>query len=205
MKVIYRHKRNQSRLLASWGRKALDFKEIGSKEKLAEALAGLRGQPAIYHVVSRVVDRRMVLGSEEKEVFVRYMREYEEFCMVRVLAFCVMTNHFHILVEIPRPPEDRGKSWSDEEFLRHVSCRYKGDQYMEIAAELNELREGGFHADAEAYRDKFFARMWNLAAFMHDLKMHPLVQPELSENHGTSGGLQVPSSSQCQGGAISYR
>ena len=171
MKIIHRHKRNQSRLLAPWRREALDFGALESRGDLARAMAGLEGRPAIYHVVSRVVDRRMVLGGGEKEVFVRYMREYEEFCMVRILTHCVMTNHFHILVEIPKAPEDRGRSWSDERFLRHISCRYHGWALGEIAGELAGLRERGFHAEAEAYRDKFFARMWNLAAFMHDLKM----------------------------------
>ena len=65
MKVIYRHKRNQSRLLAPWRREALDFDEHENPEALAEAMANLGFQPAIYHVVSRVVDKRMVLGSEE--------------------------------------------------------------------------------------------------------------------------------------------
>jgi len=171
MKIIYRHKRNQSRLLAPWRREHIDFEDHPSRENLARAIAGLESRPAIYHVVSRVVDRRMVLGSAEKEVFVNYMREYEAFCMVRVLGFCVMTNHFHILLEIPKAPEDRGRSWSDEEFLRHISCRYHGEAFKEIAGELAGLRERGNHDDAEEYRDKFFARMWNLAAFMHDLKM----------------------------------
>jgi hypothetical protein len=171
MKVIYREKRNQSRLLAPWHREALDFDEHENPETLAKAMAGLGFQPAIYHVVSRVVDKRMVLGSEEKEVFVKYMREYEAFCQVRILTYCVMSNHFHILVEIPNAPEDRGKSWSDERFLEHISCRYRGEARLEIAGELAELRDLGDDEAAEAYRGKFFARMWNLAAFMHDLKM----------------------------------
>ncbi|MCK5924075.1 MAG: transposase, partial [Methylococcales bacterium] len=40
-------------------------------------------------------------GDVEKEQFVRLMRLYEAFCGVRVLSFCVMSNHFHILVEVP--------------------------------------------------------------------------------------------------------
>ena len=66
-----------------------------------EELAALKGKPAIYHCVSRVVDRRFVLGDAEREQFVAYMRTYERFCGVRVLAFCVMSNHFHILLEVP--------------------------------------------------------------------------------------------------------
>ncbi|MCP5538255.1 MAG: transposase [Akkermansiaceae bacterium] len=55
---------------------------------------------SLYHCVSRVVDRQFVLGREQKDVFVRMMREYEAFCGVRVLAYCIMSNHFHLLVDI---------------------------------------------------------------------------------------------------------
>ena len=56
---------------------------------------------ALYHCISRVVDRQFVLGREEKDMFVQMMREYEEFCGVRVLSYCIMSNHFHLLVEVP--------------------------------------------------------------------------------------------------------
>jgi len=59
---------------------------------------------AYYHCVSRVVDRRFVLGEVEKERFVKIMRNYEDFCGVRILTFCVLSNHFHVLLEVPKRP-----------------------------------------------------------------------------------------------------
>ncbi|MFT6794550.1 MAG: putative transposase, partial [Rubritalea sp.] len=67
---------------------------------------------AIYHCVSRVVDRRFIFGDAEREQFVTYLRMYEAFCGLRVLSYCVMSNHFHILVEVP-PRMD--ESLSDED------------------------------------------------------------------------------------------
>ena len=61
---------------------------------------------AYYHCVSRVVDRQFVLGPEEKEEFVRLLRLYEEFCEVRVVTYCIMSNHFHVLVEVPHRPQE---------------------------------------------------------------------------------------------------
>ncbi len=58
-------------------------------------------RPVIYHVISRVVDRRFVLGAEEKEHFRMLMRMYENFSGCRVLSYCLMSNHFHILLEVP--------------------------------------------------------------------------------------------------------
>ena len=56
---------------------------------------------AIYHCVSRVVDRRFVFGDEEREHFRMFMRMQENFSGCRVLSYCVMSNHFHILLEVP--------------------------------------------------------------------------------------------------------
>jgi REP element-mobilizing transposase RayT len=141
-----------------------------SAELSVEALRDLRGKPAIYHCISRVVDRRFVLGDAEKEQFVAYMRIYEEFCQVRVLAFCVMSNHFHILLEVPAPPGDRGASWSDAKLLKHVRCLYFGAKYREIEWQLKHFRSQGNTQGAEKLRNSFFRRMWDLSQFMKPLK-----------------------------------
>jgi putative transposase len=153
----------KARYLAPWRRE-------GAVELDAEALAALRGKPAIYHCVSRVVNRERVLGPTEKEHFVKLMRLYERFSQVRVLTFCVMSNHFHILVEIPAAPEDRGASWTDGEFLTHLGILYAGKKMKEIRWELEHFRQQGAHRAAEALRQRYFDRMWDLSAFMKTLK-----------------------------------
>ena len=72
-------------------------------------------KPAIYHCISRVVDRRFVFGDIEREQFRSYMRMYENFSGIRVLAYCVMSNHIHLLLEIPPMPEG---GLSDEQLLQ---------------------------------------------------------------------------------------
>src|SRR5438105_4435071 len=69
---------------------------------------------AHYHCISRVVDRQFLLGADEKEKFIELMRLYERLCGVRVITYCVMSNHFHILLEVPQRPEQLP---SDEELL----------------------------------------------------------------------------------------
>ena len=66
-----------------------------------------------YHCVSRVVDRDYKFGDKEKAVFVKMMRQYEQFCGVEVLSYCVMSNHFHLLVRVPQVSEEE---LSDTEF-----------------------------------------------------------------------------------------
>lgn len=70
-----------------------------------------------YHCLSRVVDRRFVLGDLEKAKFVDFMREYEAFCGVEVLSYCVLSNHFHILLAVPKRPTQVP---SEEELLQRL-------------------------------------------------------------------------------------
>jgi putative transposase len=64
--------------------------------------ARIRGQGlSYYHIISRVVDRRFILGDEEREHFVVLMRKLEAFLGVRVVTYVVMSNHFHLLIEEP--------------------------------------------------------------------------------------------------------
>ena len=50
---------------------------------------------------SRLVDRRMVLGEVEKEKFRSMMRKVEGCYGVRILTYAILSNHFHILVQVP--------------------------------------------------------------------------------------------------------
>ena len=56
---------------------------------------------SFYHVMSRVVDRRMVFKAKDKEVFRKILRNQEAFTGVRVVTYCLMSNHFHLLLEVP--------------------------------------------------------------------------------------------------------
>ena len=56
---------------------------------------------AHYHCMSRVVNGDFIFEDTERECFVQYLREYERFCGVRVLTFAILSNHFHLMVEVP--------------------------------------------------------------------------------------------------------
>ena len=53
-----------------------------------------------------MVDRRFVLGDEEREHFQMFMRMQENFEGCRVLTYCVMSNRFHVMLEVPPVSED---------------------------------------------------------------------------------------------------
>jgi Transposase IS200 like len=62
-------------------------------------------QTGVYHVISRIVDKQFLFGEAEKEAFVRMMRAFAAFHQVQILTFCLMSNHFHVLVRVPQRPE----------------------------------------------------------------------------------------------------
>ena len=92
---------------------------------------------AIYHCVSRVVDRRFVFGASEREHFRMFMRMYENFLGCRVLSYCIMSNHFHILLEVP-PLAEGGLA--DDELLKRLSAIYSEALVATVAKELEEAR-----------------------------------------------------------------
>ena len=78
-------------------------------------------KPAIYHCIARVVDRRFAFEPEDKEQFRMYMRMMENFSGCRVLAYCVMCNHFHLLLEVPPKPK---RVLTDEQLLKRLGALY---------------------------------------------------------------------------------
>ena len=135
--------------------------------------ARLKGEPeatvAYYHCVSRIVDRRFVLEAREREIFVRMMREYESYCGVRIITFCVMSNHFHILLEVPRRPPSELLLTDAElvERLRKAQCSYGAST---LAQRLEMFRASGDNQQAEELRERFFSTMWDVSYFMRVLK-----------------------------------
>ena len=156
------------RHLAPWGRAAAAARPAakGTTEE-QHALAALEGKPALYHCISRVVWREMAFEALEKEQFAKLLRKWEAFARVRVLTYCVMTNHFHLLVEVPERPD---KDPADEELVEHLGLIYGARKLAEVRWELERLRGQGNHAAAEALRQRYLRRMWDLSAFMKDFK-----------------------------------
>ena len=60
-----------------------------------------------YHVTSRLAERaRWLEDPEFKDDVVRWLHGIAEFSGVELLAWCIMDNHFHILVHVPEVPEE---------------------------------------------------------------------------------------------------
>ena len=74
---------------------------------------------AYYHATSRCAFQTFAFEAASKDMFVKIMRRAEEFSGVKVADYCVMDNHFHILVKVPRREEV-----DDAELDRRVAALY---------------------------------------------------------------------------------
>ena len=135
-----------------------------------------------YHVVSRIVDRAFKLDDGEKEIFRRMMRKAEAFSGVRVLTYAVMSNHFHMLVEVPERGEVR-----EAELLRRMAVLY-GETYVAgRVLQWAEWRKNGAAYLADAERDRLLARMGDVSAFVKTLKQR--YSMSYNARHKRSGTL----------------
>ncbi len=118
-----------------------------------------------FHCLSRVVDRRFIMNDPEKDVFRRILRQCEVFYGIRVLTYCIMSNHFHILIEVTEP-----KELTEDEILSRVAALYPAKFVIGLRKDLDTFRDAGLQALAQKRLDSFTRRMWNLSNFMKSLK-----------------------------------
>ncbi len=123
-------------------------------------------KPAIYHCISRVVDRRFVFENAEREHFRMFMRMQENFSGCRVLAYCIMSNHFHLLLEVPPMPVG---GITDAELLKRLSATNSEAFVAVVAKELVEARSQGRNEWVAGIHARFTYRMHNLSEFMKTL------------------------------------
>jgi len=124
------------------------------------------GSAAVYHCMTRTVNGELLFGDREKEVLRKMLWQVADFCGVEVLTYCLMSNHFHVLVRVPDV-----ENVSDEELLRRYRVLYpKPTKYQSASIEVmaKDLQAGG--EEAEAIRKRLLARMGDVSEFMKAVK-----------------------------------
>jgi REP element-mobilizing transposase RayT len=126
----------------------------------------VQGSDAVYHCMSRTVNGERLFGDREKEVLRKTVWQVADFCGVEVLTYCLMSNHFHVLVNVPEPC-----TLSDAELIRRYKVLYpKPTKYQEASIKVLErdLTAGG--EEAEAIRHRLMVRMGDVSEFMKTVK-----------------------------------
>ena len=118
-----------------------------------------------YHIVSRTAFQEFKFGEEAKSMFVDMLRRVAYFSGIDVLNYCVMTNHFHILIHVPEKREV-----PEDELLKRISALYGHDNAEELRRRWLELRKHRMSGKVAEEQASFTRRMGDISPFMKCLK-----------------------------------
>jgi len=137
---------------------------------------------AYYHIMSRVVDRRMVFDDGEKERFRKTLRAVAEFAGIRIMTYACLSNHWHILIYVPERQEV-----SDDELARRLTFLYDKTMVENMASQLVALRASGQDEAADSRKREYTYRMYNLGEFVKTLKQR--ISFSYNRRHNRKGTL----------------
>lgn len=135
-----------------------------------------------YHLVSRCCLKQLLFTKTDKDMFVKIMRRAEFFCGVEILSYCVMDNHFHILVHVPATREI-----SEKTLLERCRVLYGEEKFAPVKKRWKELREKKMDAVVEIEQNRYRARMGDITPFMQTLKQR--FATWMREAHGYEGTI----------------
>jgi len=120
------------------------------------------GESAVYHCISRVVGGQMLLEDLGKEKLAELLGRLAEFCGVEVITYCMMSNHFHLLLRVPVRVE-----LSDAELLAKMVKFYGKKGMLTVLAQEGLKLRGKLDPDLRA---SVVRRMGDVSAFMQEFK-----------------------------------
>ncbi len=109
----------------------------------------INDETAVYHVMSRTALDGFPLGDIEKDFMLDLIRRYARLYFVEILGFCLMGNHFHMLVRMF--PEHK---FTDEDIKKRYENFY-GDEKIFADGWIPSLRE----------------KLSNLSEFVREIKV----------------------------------
>jgi len=97
----------------------------------------VKGEPAVYHVISRTALDGFVMGDVEKEYLLNLIRRLSLVYFAEILGFCLMGTHFHVIARM-----HPGEEYDDEEIRRRFKLYYGNDPNRELqGGQIPVLRE----------------------------------------------------------------
>ncbi|WPJ94655.1 transposase [Coraliomargarita algicola] len=143
----------------------------------------VHGRDAVYHCMTRVVNGERLFQGREKEMLRKMIWQVADFCGVQVLTYCVMSNHFHVLLRVP----DR-QQVDDAELMRRYQVLYpKPTKYQAASVKVLRSQLEADSEEAQLLRAKLLARMGDVSEYMKAVKQRFSVW--FNRNHKRYGTL----------------
>jgi|688.fasta_scaffold45387_4 REP element-mobilizing transposase RayT len=130
-------------------------------------LARIKGggaEGAVYHCISRTVGGQMLLDDLCKARLVALLMPLARFCGLEVITYCMMGNHFHLLVRVPETVP-----LSDEDLLRRAEGFY-GPQGFLVVLARDAMQGAGTGRMPVHIRQTLLGRMGDVSVFMKEFK-----------------------------------
>lgn len=126
-----------------------------------------------YHVMSRTCGGEVFFDDVEKEALRRVLWRMAEFCGLKVVTYCVMENHFHLLAEVPQRD-----SWlqrfegpqGEAKLLEHLRILYSKTYVGLLRDELADLRQRGLETQVQQKLAAIKRRFCELSLFVKEVK-----------------------------------
>ena len=128
-------------------------------------LARIKGQAggvAVYHCISRVVGGEKLLDAACREKLAELLMALSAFTGLEVITYCMMPNHFHLLIRVPEAREI-----PDGELLERAEAFYGKKGILSTLAREGMSRHGRIDAQV---RQTLQGRMGDLSVFMKEFK-----------------------------------
>lgn len=122
---------------------------------------------ACYHVMSRTNGKAFLFSDgKAKARLVELLKVSAAFSGVRIVAYCVMDNHFHAVCRVTKPDEPL----SERDVVARIAI-LKGDRYAEeVAGHWADLRACGMGGVADGEVECWRRRMHDVSQFVKTFK-----------------------------------
>ena len=126
-----------------------------------------------YHVMSRTCGGEIFFDDVEKEALRRVIWRMAEFCGVKVVTYCIMGNHFHLLAEMPHR-----ETWlqrfegpqGEAKLLEHLRILYSQTYVGLLRDEIADLRKRGLEVLVQQKLEAIKKRFCDLSLFVKEVK-----------------------------------
>ncbi|MEZ5386732.1 MAG: transposase [Prosthecobacter sp.] len=126
-----------------------------------------------YHVMSRTCGGEIFFDDVEKEALRRVIWRMTEFCGIKVVTYCLMGNHFHLLAEVPHR-----ETWlqrfdgpqGEAKLLEHLRILYSKTYVGLLRDEIADLRKRGLEMLVQQKLEAIKKRFCDLSLFVKEVK-----------------------------------
>ncbi len=122
------------------------------------------------HLISRALDRKLIFDEAASEKFRNLLAQQLAFSQIQLVTFCIMGNHWHLLVTLDTAEPNQLQDAPDSALLDHLGLIYSDTEVQKITWQLESFRAGGFEEAATALRQKYLDRMRDIPTFVKELK-----------------------------------